>query len=72
MELEITIEFSRGIFDADQLAECFGFEPNTTKVHLRSIYAKLGVHSDAELQMLLAKSTQRVGIVGGGYHRRNS
>lgn len=57
-ELEIVLEFSRGRIRADQLAECFGFEPNTAKVHLRSIYGKLGVHCDAELEFLLANSTR--------------
>lgn len=38
-ELAILLEFSRGTIHADQLAECFGFEPSTAKVpftiHLR-------------------------------------
>jgi DNA-binding CsgD family transcriptional regulator len=60
-ELEIVLEFSRGTIRADQLAECFGFEPSTAKVHLRSIYGKLGVHGDAELEFLVVSSTRNSG-----------
>ncbi len=65
-ELEITLEFSRGNIHANKIAECFGFGPGTAKVHLRAIYAKLGVHSEGDLQMLLTKSTQESSIAGGG------
>lgn len=64
-ELEILLEFSRGRIRADQLAECFGFEPSTAKVHLRSIYGKLGVHCDAELEFLLARCTRDFENRGG-------
>lgn len=54
-ELEILQMLAVGTSNAD-IAEALVISPATAKTHVRNIYSKLGVHSRADLEALLAKS----------------
>ena len=44
---------------AKRIEELMGISPNTVKTHVRHIYSKLGIHSRAELDILLFGRSMR-------------